>query len=440
MSNPNSDEPEPFSRQLLNIDLQGKSKEDLTEEELADLRELAGFLEDSEEDWNLTPGTEEALKMARSPTERPMWISGDLWDLLGQVPGARRWVMAEACKEGTAGAYQPVRHVLREHAPGRWEVVWNDQEDMWDVEPEPYLEDSPDKIWKIPLPASDRQWRTAVELLRQHPQTKELSAPNSGYALQPEKPDLWSLLVVLLTAKWKLHDPENRKRLGELAAKWGVKRNQAKLQLIDLGLRATLASVDELTRIRIGSGEGSFYLRQNTVEIRKTEDGRHYVTRGQTTHIPPSSLSSEAQFPYLGQEALRQAKEWLPRLTAESEDLRPKEEVRWPTDPETGEPLEVPDPDAPLPDDALLGEENERTVEFDEVLEVASPQQREIVLAKAGPFFSTQVGDDVKASLTAEEQDLLNLECESWADVARALDLPPGQVRQQKKRLQQKLA
>lgn len=236
--------------------------------------------------------------------------------------------------------------------------------------------------------------------------------------------EIYHRWAVIVAARWKLHadDSELKQALSDRADELGMTSEEVKLREAQAGLLEALASTDEPVEIRVGSGEGSGKVRD--------EDGN-------ITAVAPGEQGVVGQLYWLKQEAIKRAERRLGEYGTSIEDLRSDEEVDWPTDPETGELRNLEDAD--LRDDALALEDRDPVEFLADALLAASSQQRQICLAKAPPDTADIVEALTNEPLTEEEMELVEAECESWADVGRLLDIDPRNVDNQMTRLEDKM-
>lgn len=224
----------------------------------------------------------------------------------------------------------------------------------------------------------------------------------------------------ILADGWRIHDPELRPALRRAAKEWKVKPEEVKARFAMAGLLEAMAAADQPREIRIGSGEGSVKVRDFDLEV---------------TEVVPADQGVIGRLVWLAQEARRRAKAML---TTYDEAL-PEEEEHWPRDPDSGERKEFP-ADIPPPDAALLAEERSDPILLvaEAILKDAPEGQRRILLALAPTELGNLVDELSDSPLAPDDRVLLDTECESLAEVARALDLSPSTVSTQVKRFRDK--
>jgi hypothetical protein len=231
----------------------------------------------------------------------------------------------------------------------------------------------------------------------------------------------WSLHLVDL---WPIKTGQERRALRRVAKQYGrpgrpLQPWAAKATLCNLALIDAVNDADKPVRIRIGQGPGSGFVRD--------EDG-------QVAHRAPLSFSSVGQAQWLEQEALRRARALLADLGGI--DHSPPEEMEWSEEAESRAALDV-----PAPDDALIAEERTRHVmgRIDEALAVATPRERQILLAYASPEIAATL-EARGVVLTPADRKLLSHECRTFQDVADLLRISTvGQVTSQMSRVRRKL-
>ena len=192
-----------------------------------------------------------------------------------------------------------------------------------------------------------------------------LYVPNVPSGLPPEEAEcleaaIWvrqfSEWAQILAGRWKLHEPRHQAALSRVAEAWECSRDEAKLRLSQLGLLEAMASAGDPWRGRVGSGKAS-----GMVEV------------------VPKEAGVIGQLKWLAQEALECAKRALQEN--DTRVHRPRPEVGWPRDQETGKPRDwpalvtrtrgkyvVPEP-APTVEQAMVNEAavRERLAEVHEV-------------------------------------------------------------------------
>lgn len=193
--------------------------------------------------------------------------------------------------------------------------------------------------WSLPDPDPDGP-------AQQHPTPGlPLLIPNVPRGLTPEETErhetrawmgIYRYWADFLAGRLKLHAPEEREAMKRLIRQYGLPRKRLKQMLAGLGLQDAMNAADEPTRIRVGSGEGSGYVRDES---------------GAVAEAPPTSYRLIGGLVWLAQEALARAK----RLLLELGDVAPEdptEEVAR-SHAETSEALDR----APDALDALVAEE-----------------------------------------------------------------------------------